>query len=237
VEGRPVRIHLDDIQVSRGAFTLRYRGVFEEGIHLVSGPVGSGKSTLALLLASLITPERGRIQMQGISSTSLSLQFPEYHVTSPTVAGEVRSWGLEPDSILSRSGLLDRPDTDPFHLSRGELKRLNLACVLAGDSDLLLLDEPFSSLDCAAKRKTCRMIEERCDGITILFSHERSILPQVDTIWEMRGGDLQACGPVPEAMREWQSAPQYIRYALSRGVLPANIRLEDAREAVCRIRD
>jgi energy-coupling factor transport system ATP-binding protein len=235
VEDTPVRVDLEDLLFSRGPFTLRGSGTFGEGIHLVSGPVGSGKSTLALLLAELSRPDGGAIRRRGITSALLLLQFPEYHVIYPTVAEEAGSWGLPPHDVLARADLTGRGDTDPFHLSRGELKRLTLACTIMRNPDLLMLDEPLSSLDCAAKRKACRMIEERDEGITIIFSHERAVLPRVDTIWEMEGGTLTALGSVPGAIPRWRHAPPYLTYALDQGARPENIRLQDAQEAICRI--
>nr|WP_284444303.1 ATP-binding cassette domain-containing protein [Methanoculleus bourgensis] len=201
---------------------------------MVSGPVGSGKSTLALMLAELNRPESGAVRRHGISSALLLLQFPEYHITCSTVAEEAGSWGLDPDELLVRADLAGRGDDDPFHLSRGELKRLILACMIMRNPDLLMLDEPFSSLDCAAKRRACSMIEERSEGITIIFSHERAVLPRVDALWEMEGGTLKALGRVPGAIPRWRHAPPYLTYALEQGARPENIRLQDAREALCR---
>jgi len=126
---------------------------------------------------------------------------------------------------------------DPFKLSRGQLKMLNLACVFAIDPDLLLLDEPFSSLDCNTKARVCRSIEARKDKITIIFSHERSTLPRVDTISEIENGRLHYRGTTPEALFEWKGAPPYLRYALKLGSSPKNITLDDAREAICAMRD
>ncbi len=232
-----MRVDLKDLLFSRGSFCLRGSGTFDEGVHLVSGPVGSGKSTLALLLAELIRPGSGAVRRCGISSVLLLLQFPEYHITSPTVSEEIESWGLEPDPLLAQTDLSGRGDDDPFHLSRGELKRLLLSCMVMRNPDLLLLDEPFSSLDCIARHTTCGMIEGRNKGITIIFSHERATLPRVDAIWEMEGGTLKALGRVPEAIPRWRHAPAYLLYALEQGARPENVRLQDAREAVCRIRD
>lgn len=231
-----MRVELADLVFSRDSFVLRGSGTFGEGVHLVSGPVGSGKSTLALLLAGLLRPESGAVRRHGVLSAGLLLQFPEHHITCPTVAGEAASWGLAPDDALALAELSGRADDDPFHLSRGELKRLTLACTILRDPDLLLLDEPFSSLDCTAKRKACGMLEERDSGITIVFSHERAVLPRVDAIWEMEAGDMTARGSVPDAISSWRHAPPYLRHALDQGARPANIRLADAREALCRIR-
>ncbi|MDK2890401.1 MAG: energy-coupling factor transport system ATP-binding protein [Methanoculleus sp.] len=231
-----MRIDLEDLLFSRDSFTLRGSGTFGAGVHLVSGPVGSGKSTLALLLAELLQPGSGAVRRHGVSSALLLLQFPEHHVTCPTVAEEVRSWGLAPEDVLLRADLVGRGDDDPFHLSRGELRRLTLACAVTRNPDLLLLDEPFSSLDCVAKREACRTIEERGAGITIIFSHERAVLPRVDAVWEIEDGALTPRGSVPDAIPLWRHAPPYLAYALREGARPENIRLSDAREALCRIR-
>lgn len=212
-----MRVELADLVFARDSFVLRGSGTFDEGVHLVSGPVGSGKSTLALLLAGLLRPGSGAVRRHDVLSTQLLLQFPpEHHVTSPTVAGgEAASWELVPEEALALAELSARADDDPFHLSRGELKRLTLACALLNDPDLLLLDEPFSSLDCTAKKKACGMLEERDAGITIVFSHERAVLPRVDEIWEMEEGVLVARGSVPGAIPpSWRHAPPYLRYAL-----------------------
>ncbi len=231
-----MRVDLEDLRFSRGSFTLRGSGTFEEGVHLVSGPVGSGKSTLALLLAGLLRPGSGAVRRHDVLSALLLLQFPEHQITCPTVAEEAGSWGLSPEGVLARADLSARADDDPFHLSRGGLRRLTLACAVMRNPDLLMLDEPFSSLDCTAKREACRMIEEREEGITIIFSHERAVLPRVNAVWEMEDGVLTARGSVPDAIPSWRHAPPYLVYALREGARPENIRLSDAREALCRIR-
>ena len=84
----------------------------------------------------------------------LSLQFPDLHVTGLSVAEECASWRVAPDEILNTIGLTEKKEVSPLSLRRGELKRLHLACVLAKDYDLLLLDEPFTSLRLRRKSKT-----------------------------------------------------------------------------------
>lgn len=58
----------------------------------------------------------------------------------------------------------------------------------------------------------------------------------MDTISEMEGGTLTGLGGVPGALPRWRHAPAYLRYALEAGACPENIRLTDAREALCRTR-
>lgn len=169
----------------------------------------------------------------GIRSTGLSFALPEYHLTASSLSGEVRSWGLSPESILGSIGMEAWADRDPLTLSRGELKRLELACQLAGDHDLIILDEPFTSLDCSARRWAADLIGTQRSSVVLVLTHEDEVLPRVDWIWEMEDGALACVGAVPGAIPRWRFAPRWLREA---GVLPRNITLQDAEEARWRIR-
>ncbi|OPY37713.1 MAG: Trehalose/maltose import ATP-binding protein MalK [Methanoregula sp. PtaU1.Bin051] len=192
-----MRICLNRVQILRDDWFLSADGRFCEGTHLVSGRIGSGKSTLALVMAGLFSPTSGTIEYEGSPSTMLSLQFPEYHVTGSTLIEECLSWGLDPSRILLNVELEDRPDSDPLSLSRGELKRLHLACVLEQQNDILLLDEPFSALDCDQKMRLCNQLSKRTSGITVIFTHEQEFLPPIDRYWEIREGNLMDLGRSP----------------------------------------
>lgn len=180
----------DDVGFRQGVFTLSVSQVFQPGIYLITGAIGSGKSTLSGILSGHLQPDSGRVMRNGIASEAISLQFPEYHITGATVLEEIRSWGVDPD-LIERAILPEAlRDRDPLRLSRGELKRIILASVFAKDPDLLILDEPFSSLDAEMKQWLCRMIESRQSGITIILTHEREILPKSGFHLRMIGGSL-----------------------------------------------
>jgi energy-coupling factor transport system ATP-binding protein len=230
-----VRITLNHVNAIRDHWSLTATGTFEEGVHLVSGDVGSGKSTLALMMAGLFPLSGGCIEKEGITSTLLSLQFPELQVTGLTVAEECASWGVDPHKILGATGLTGKWDVSPLSLSRGELNRLHLACILAKNYDLLLLDEPFSSLDCEEKTKLCARIGQKSQGITIILTHEQEILPRVTRIWEIVDGILVDCGSPPDAFRNWCHVPPLIEKLTALGCRPDNLSLDDLREAACRI--
>lgn len=229
-----MQVKFDTARFDREAWSVSAAGTFNEGIHLVSGDTGSGKTTLALMTAGLLTPATGSVEREGISSALISFQFPEYHLTGKTVRDECVSWGLDPSDILSKARLTGKDDLSPMILSRGELKRLHLACALAKPIDLLVLDEPFSSLDCAEKERICKDISCRARGITIIFTHEQEHFPRVDRIWEISRGCLQCRGSLPEAFSCWEHAPDVIRTLISRGKIPKNLTRENIVEAACR---
>jgi energy-coupling factor transport system ATP-binding protein len=230
-----MNVSLAGVRIMRGEWTLSASGTFEEGIHLVSGDVGSGKSTLALILAGLLPPASGMVQRDDITSAMIAFQFPEFHVTGLELEAECNAWGVDPANILASAGLAGRERTNPLNLSRGELKRLILACVFARDYDLLILDEPFSSLDCTEKERLCEILSKRKTGITIIFTHEQTHFPRVDRIWEIHDGALHNRGPVPSALERWDHAPAVVKDLVNRGKIPTNISQVDLLEAACRI--
>lgn len=229
-----LKVSLAGIRAVRGGWSLSAQGIFEEGIHLISGDVGSGKSTLAHLMAGFFPPVSGTVEREGIASVMIVFQFPEFHVTGPDLERECKEWGVDPGTVLAAAGLTGRERANPLDLSRGELKRLILACVLARDYDLLILDEPFSSLDCAEKERLCMTLSGRKRGITIIFTHEKAHFPRVDRIWEIQGGVLYDRGRLPSALGHWDHAPVIVKSLIARGKVPANISQADLLEAACR---
>lgn len=228
---------LDQVTKRYGRFTLSASGTFLPGVHLISGRVGSGKSTLAQIMAGVLDRDSGQISDSGIHWRTLSLQYPEYHVTGSSLAGETASYGIEPGAALSLAGLDGQDARDPLSLSRGELKRFHLACLSLRDWDLLILDEPFSALDCQEKRRQCRVIEQNRQGIVLVFTHEQHILPRTDYLWEINEGRLDFLGSLPDAIRKWRHPPAPLKDLFDRGVIPANLTEEDLLEAACRTRD
>ena len=232
-----MHLKTDKITLSHGEWTLHADGIFGQGVHLVTGPVGSGKTTLASALAGIFKPASGHISREGIKSLTLSMQFPEYHVTGFLVRDEVRSWHLPVTETLQKACLTGRENAKTLTLSRGELKRLHLTCLLGNPWDAVILDEPFAGLDCREKKRVCATIEERKHPLTIIFTHEQAVLPAADFIWEIEKGVLVCRGRIPEAIPTWKGAPRFLTRALEEGAEPKNIRLQDATEALCRMHD
>ncbi len=140
------------------------------------GPTGSGKSTLLQLVRGLLAPDEGRVLLDGLTTgeagyeererrMGLVFQMPEMQLFAATCRDDVafgpRQLGWPVDAVdeaatdaLAAVGLpADRFGArHPYSLSGGEQRRLALAGVLAMRPGLLLLDEPFVSLDPASRR-------------------------------------------------------------------------------------
>lgn len=144
----------------------------------VMGPNGSGKSTLALLIKGLLTPNEGKIYIDGSTPSEtppnvvgLVFQNPENQIAAATVEREI-AFGLENlgmprqnmlrkvDEVLEKFGLIKYRKHPSHLLSGGQLQKLALAAVFALQPQYLLLDEPTSLLDSQA----------RIDFINKLFS-------------------------------------------------------------------
>jgi energy-coupling factor transport system ATP-binding protein len=122
-------------------------------------------------MTKTLKPMQGIVHHHAISRSLLSVQFPEHYVTAITVAGEIKSWGLSPKPLLDMFSFRDRADDPVMSLSRGELKRLHLACVLAQHADLLVLDEPFASLDKDGQHWLFETLKSAKDQIVVISTH------------------------------------------------------------------
>jgi energy-coupling factor transporter ATP-binding protein EcfA2 len=137
------------------------------------GPNGSGKTTLAKLAAGLLQPGAGRIERAG-RAAYLS-QDPGRYIVTERVLDEV---ALATDTDRARAALAELglgalEDRHPRDLSSGERERLALACVLATDPDLLVLDEPTRGVDPERKRALAAQLREGAGGrATLVASHD-----------------------------------------------------------------
>lgn len=155
------------------------------------GPNGSGKTTLLLMLASLLRPDAGTIDICGhdpledsTSVRALLGWMPDtLGVWESLTAREIlvamgRLYGIRPDAARRRAGnlletvkLADLADAPARALSRGQQQRLSLARALVNDPRVLLLDEPASGLDPGA-RIDLRILLRRlaAEGCTVVVS-------------------------------------------------------------------
>jgi NitT/TauT family transport system ATP-binding protein len=132
---------------------------------VVLGPSGSGKSTLLRILAGLIQPTSGGFTFAGDHTPRIGMVFQQGHlmpwrtvienITLPLeVDGlDLQSARLKAQEMVELVGLQGFEDTWPRDLSGGMAQRVGIARALIHDPDLLLLDEPFGSLDAITRER------------------------------------------------------------------------------------
>lgn len=170
--GVPSRLEIDHLEI-------------QDGITAVVGPSGSGKTTLLRLCNRLLSPDRGQVIYRGEPVESLDpcelrrrvgmvFQDPihlestigaDLRVADPNASREALGNALE--SVGLAEGFLERPTSE---LSGGESQRVCLARALLVDPEVLLVDEPTSSLDDAAARQLERLISGvAADGVSVVW--------------------------------------------------------------------
>jgi len=194
------------------------------------GPNGAGKSTAVWALAGVIPIDDGTITLGGrvlddpATGTFVPpedrrigalfqdvLLFPHLDVAGNvafamrTRESSQRDANREAARWLERHGLTDLASQRPGELSGGQIQRVGLARALAGDPDLLLLDEPLSSLDVGSRSRARRMLMEHLAGFAgprVLVTHdptEASLL--ADHVVVIEEGAVTQAGTPDEILR------------------------------------
>lgn len=194
------------------------------------GPNGSGKTTLMLMLASLLRPDTGSIRIAGYdpvaqpSSVRAAMGWMPDLLGSwaslsvrTTLAMTARLYGMDRERAARRAGelialvgldeLADRPTRV---LSRGQKQKLSLARALVHDPSVLLLDEPASGLDPAARVELRVLVRRLADeGRTILVSSH--VLAELDeladgAVYIDRGmtASAESIARAQQTLRQWR---------------------------------
>ena len=138
-------------------------------VRAVSSPDRTGgirENHAGELLAGIGEPDFGTIQWNGGRRVML-LQDTSYHISTMTVQEEAGSWHGDAERIVRTAGLTGKEHTDLLRLSRGEVRRLELAAILTGQYDLIVLDEPWAGLDEEARRWVRQLIDS-CAWIIVI---------------------------------------------------------------------
>ncbi len=174
----------------------------EEGeIYGFLGPNGAGKSTTINVLLDFIRPTAGRARVLGFDAQEESQQvrervgvLPEGFSTYSRLTGRqhldfaIESKGAHdtPTDLAERVGITDAIDRKAGGYSKGMAQRLVLGMALAGEPELLILDEPSTGLDPNGAREMREIVrEERSRGATVFFSSH--VLGQVEAVCDRVG--------------------------------------------------
>ena len=189
----------------------------DERFVAITGPNGGGKSTLAKVIAGIITPTSGRILLDGVDITGLSITERAKAGISFAFQQPVRFKGLtvqdlitlaagRPISIseacnyLSEVGLCAR---EYIHreinasLSGGELKRIEIAMIMARGTKLSIFDEPEAGIDLWSFNNLIQVFEkmhEKLGGSIMIISHQERILNIADRVIVVANGQIRTEG-------------------------------------------
>ncbi len=177
------------------------------------GPSGSGKTTLLRVIAGLEVPDAGTVSISGrvVAGPGAWVEperrkvgmvfqdgalFPHLTVAANVAFGEPAAGRV--DECLRLVGLAHRARSYPHELSGGERQRGALARALAPDPDVILLDEPFASLDATMRvtlREEVAAILREAGASALLVTHDQQeALSLADEVVVMREGRVEQAG-------------------------------------------
>ena len=191
---------------------------------VITGPNGSGKSTLARLIMGIERPTGGQILLDGEDISGLDITERAKKGISFAFQQPVRFKGIrvkdllrlasgrhlsvsEACDYLSEVGLCARDYIEReinSSLSGGELKRIEIATLLARHTRLSVFDEPEAGIDLWSFQNLIRIFEkmrsEISDSSIVIISHQERILNIADEILLLRAGAIQESGTPEEMM-------------------------------------
>lgn len=201
----------------------------EDGFMAITGPNGGGKSTLAKVIAGIYTPTSGQILFDGEDITSLSITERAKRGISFAFQQPVRFKGLtvndlitlaagKPISVgeacayLSEVGLCARDYINReinASLSGGEMKRIEIAMILARGTKLSVFDEPEAGIDLWSFNNLIKVFEKMnktISGSIVIISHQERILNIADKIIVIANGRVDKIGTKDEILPEMMNS-------------------------------
>ena len=181
------------------------------------GPSGSGKTTILRMVGGFLSPDSGRILIDGVDVSGVPVErrptamlFQQLSLWPHLSVARNVSFGLElrrrpkaeiaarVHELLSIVGLADYGKRLPAQLSGGQQQRVALARALALEPRILLLDEPFSALDTKLRvelRTFVRSLQREVGTTTLLVTHDQEeALELSDRIMVLRDGRVEQVG-------------------------------------------
>jgi Fe-S cluster assembly ATP-binding protein len=195
----------------------------DERFVVITGPNGSGKSTLAKIIAGIITPTSGQILLDGKDITGLNITERAKEGVSFAFQQPVRFKGITVHDLislaagkelnigqaceyLSEVGLCARDYISREvneSLSGGELKRIEIAMILARGTKLSIFDEPEAGIDLWSFQSLIKVFENMhstIKGNILIISHQERILNFADQIVLLSDGEIRKIGKQDEIM-------------------------------------
>lgn len=170
------------------------------------GANGTGKTTLLKILAGLRTPTTGTVVREG--EVGFAPEDPTAGLFAETVKAELEFYpknrGLDvaqhTDAAMTAMALSDLSERGPYSLSTGEQRRVSIASVLAGDPDVLALDEPTNGLDRADERHLAALLTD-LDAAVVFSTHSADFAyAAADRVIVLAGGTVLQTGEATDIL-------------------------------------
>ena len=197
----------------------------ENGFIAITGPNGGGKSTLAKIIAGILAPTSGKIIFDGEDITNLSVTERAKKGISFAFQQPVRFKGITVKDLISLAKGQDISVTEACNylsevglcardyinrevnasLSGGELKRIEIATVIARGTKLSVFDEPEAGIDLWSFNNLIKVFEsmhKKMGGSILIISHQERILNIADKIVVVANGNVTKTGSKDEILPE-----------------------------------
>ncbi len=216
-------LKVENLSIELGEFKLENAsfGVEKGDYLMIIGPTGSGKTIILETIAGFYQPKQGRIYMKGKDITTLppekrgiSMVYQDYMLFPHMSVYDNIAFGLRKKNdnekeikneinhiakVLEIQHLLNR---SPTTLSGGEQQRVAIARALVVKPEILLMDEPFSSLDVKTRERMRKLVKnamEEYDTTVIQVTHDfEDVFTLADKIIIMKGGKILQMGTPEE---------------------------------------
>lgn len=185
----------------------------------IKGPSGCGKSTLLLMVGGLLSPDSGKVLIEGTDpyalssdqrarfrSTHLGFVFQQFHlvpylsvldnVLTPALATNLTQAKERAQELVSQFGLEQRLHHTPAELSTGEKQRVALARALFHHPKVLLADEPTGNLDSENSEIVLNALNQFAQdgGCVLMVTHDDQAVQSAQKVLGIKEGRLQTQG-------------------------------------------
>lgn len=210
----------------------------DDGIMVILGPTGSGKTTLINLIAGILSPNKGKIVLNGIDITKIPIEsrkvgfvfqdstlFPHLNVHQNILFGLTRDEFHSEErminvrKIIEDLGIANLLNRTIDSLSGGESQKVSLAQMLVTRPRIILLDEPLSHLDPPTREKLrleLRTILKKQRVPVIYVTHfEEDVLALADSISILNNGKLVGTGNIKQILNSSPSTTSFFAQVTS----------------------
>lgn len=191
----------------------------------IIGSNGAGKSTFSKLANGLLKPTSGDVTVTGINTKKVKVsqlakhigflfQNPDRQICSQSVGEEIafslRNNGISEQEIKERvqktvTEFGFNMETEPFNLSRGQRQRLCLACLIALNPEILILDEPTTGLDykeCMEMMNRIRLLNENGTTVIMVCHDMEIVLDFAKSVIVMNRGEILSTGKTRDILSD-----------------------------------